>query len=276
MSSIAIFISAFFYCAATAVASQPVKLPLQDFQKGRRGLLQGRVQPIPKKAVHVALKDGAGKLLFKGAPLKPETIKIKKDPNSDRRLAKEGSIRGGDIIDSVPRERTLHDLKKNSAFMANVVMPVQFQGKLEKTLGGSGRRLQIDLYCDPTDDGSLTCCALDVPFPSTAMCLTCPSDTIETDDISACYECAIFDESGEFCNSCSMSCADTEVSVASWDCSNLSNDECAIVDCDGNCNRYGGGGGGGGGTSGAWNPKSSASMTALFLSATAVGALGLF
>jgi hypothetical protein len=223
MRSVAIFISAFFYCAATAVASQPVKLALGKFQKGKKGLLQGRVQPAHKKDVHVALKDGAGKLLFKGAPLKTATIKIKKDPHdSDRRLAKEGSIRGRDIIDSVPRERTLHDLKKNSAFEANVVVPLQFQGKSEKTSGGSGRRLQEDFYCEPLDDGSLACCQDNLPSTDFMLCLICPADVVDATD---CYDCAILSDVGEMCDSCTM-CSDT----VAYDCSNIVED--AIQDCD--------------------------------------------
>jgi hypothetical protein len=281
MYCITVFISAFsFFCAATAVA-QPgnvmlhgVPLNAVDFrtlQKGKedqptpKGLVSP-VQPTDEEAVHVALKDGARKLLFKGAPLKTENFNVKKDPDeSNRRLAKEGSIRGGDIIDSVPREQSVHDLKKNSAFVANVVMPVQFQGKLEKTSGGSSRRLQDEYTCDPLDDGSLACCALNIPSPGWGICFICPPDTVETDDLNACSACAIVNENAETCNSCSTTCTDTAYSLASWDCSNLSNDECAKVDCDGNCRG-----------SGALNPKSSASMTVLFLLATAVGALGLF
>jgi hypothetical protein len=230
MRSIAIFISAFFYCAATAAASQHVKLALGEFQKGRKR---------HKKDVHVALKDGAGKLVFEGAPLKTETIKIKKDPHDlDRRLTQEGSVRGGEIIESLPRERSLHDLKKNSAFVANVVMPVQFQGKLEKTSGGSSRRLQDDFYCESLDDGSLACCQDNMPSTDFVLCLICPADVVEAAD---CYACGIISDDGEMCDSCTM-CSDT----VAWDCSNIATGECAITDCNSCLGENDGGGGGGG------------------------------
>jgi hypothetical protein len=108
MRSIAIFTSAFFYCAATAVASQPAKIELH-------GVSRNAV------ALRTVQKGKGDKPTLKGpvSLVKTEKIKVKKDTdNSDRRLGQKGSIRGGNNKDSVQRERSLQDLKTNSAFAA--------------------------------------------------------------------------------------------------------------------------------------------------------------
>lgn len=218
MRSIAIFTSALFYFAATAVALQPGKVELHG---------------VPRNAVafRTLQKGKRDKPNLKGLDslVKTEKIKVKKDFNdSDRRLAQKGSIRGGNKKDSIQRERSLQGLNNKIAFAADVSMPVQLQGMSEKASGGSNRRLE-DTPCNTNADGSLTCRWEDYPKEGFHIVVSCPASATALSDCSTCAIAS--DYNADECSSCVI-CSDT---FAAFDCSNIDEDECAIVDCDGNC-----------------------------------------
>jgi hypothetical protein len=259
MHSISIFTSAFFFCVATAVASQPGKVKLhgvprnaltfravqkgkgdQPNPKGLVSLVQPTQdfhfalkvgQPTHAKDFHVALKVGASTLHFNGTSLKTENITVKKVADgSDRRLGQAGSIRGGNMKDSIQREQSLQGFKKNNAFAAAVVMPIPLQGMLMKTSGGSSRRLQDTMECSENSDGSLTCRADGDGFK---IKFRCPKDAETSTD---CHTCVLtLDNADDQCKSCTV-CSASDSSGFAYDCSGVAPDEvCAISDCDGDC-----------------------------------------
>jgi hypothetical protein len=85
----------FFYCIATAWASQPDKVKLYG---------------VSRNAAAAASRTPQGHMKSLPAPIKTRTIKVKKDSDDpDRHLTQKGSIRGEQTDDHVQRKRSLED-----------------------------------------------------------------------------------------------------------------------------------------------------------------------
>ena len=182
----------------------------------------------------------------------PAPLKVKEDPphDPDRRLVQKGSIRGGKMEDSTQRKRFPRDW--NTAFEANVAMPVRLQSTMTKISGHSNRRLQtVEVECFEQDSGPLACVAEDFPGEGLATVLIdCPTDATIVADCQSCSIVVTADNTpteidlanDPQCQSCSP-CYDT----VAYDCSNLAEGDCAMQDCNGICTPSDGEGGGGGG-----------------------------
>ena len=188
-------------------------------------------------------------------------IKVENDSDdSDRHLAKEGSIRGEKMELSAQYKPSLQD--RNTAFEADIAMPVRLQSTMKKTSGASNRHLQT-AACTEQDNGLLACVLVGYPAEDVStVLLDCP---VDVSDVSECGSCAIVvtaDDSLPQCSSCYI-CSDSNVA---FDCSNIADGECSEMDCDGNC------------IGAPTPPVSSASMSKLeilSIAATAIAGFGL-
>jgi hypothetical protein len=136
------------------------------------------------------------------------------------------------LKDSVQREHSLQSFKKNNAFAADVVRPIQLQGKLTKTSGGPGRRLDT-AECSENSDGSRTCRSDDNPGEGLDTVFKCP---VSAETTTECDSCVVYEtDSGDQCNDCDP--CGGEYDFFAYDCSNILPDdvECTIQDCNGDC-----------------------------------------
>jgi hypothetical protein len=129
------------------------------------------------------------------------------------------------------RERSLHNMKLNTAFEANIAMPIRLQRMTKKTSGDSNRRLQT-VECFEQDNGLLACVQYDLPGESWATVFEdCP---VSAATVLECQSCSVVfptaDDTLPECNSCSV-CSNT----VAYDCSNLAEGDCVIQDCDSIC-----------------------------------------
>jgi hypothetical protein len=225
-------------------------------------------QPSDEQDFHVAIgapQGRARKLLFnerdmKNLPtlLKTQNIKVKKDSDDPgRRLTQEGNIRGGKTEGNAQRKRSIQDW--NTAFEADVTMPIRLQSMMKKTSGDSNRHLE-SVLCTLEPDGLFWCCGFYFDQDSLACVvfdspvvgvetyfLDCPYTTsyYVSVELSECQSCAIVatnttvdDETDlanePHCQSCSI-CSNDTVTYAAYDCSNLLEGDCVVMDCAGNC-----------------------------------------
>lgn len=280
MRSISVFsTAAFVYCVGTAVAVQPDKVKLngvprsaaattsRTIEMGKKGQpipkgLVTLVQPSDEQDFHVAIgapQGRARKLLFNErdknnlpTPLKTQNIKVKKDSDDpDRRLTREGNIRGGKTEDSTRRKRSLQDY--NTAFEADVTMPIRLQSMMKKTSADSNRHL-MTVICGSNANGQEWCCVFISNELVSCYSSSSPEEGMETlfwncpysgsVEFSECQSCDIVPENRTtddddlenepHCLSCSI-CSDGTVTYDAYDCSNLLEGDCVIMDCAGNC-----------------------------------------
>ena len=216
----------FFYCIAMAVASQPNKLKL-------RGV------PCKAAAASLAIKKGKGrdcKLLFceghkKKLPTRPKVNKGSHDP--DHCLMQKGSICSRKTEDS-----TLHKHVPqvwNTAFEANVAMPIRLQSTLKKVSGHFNHCLQT-MECFYQDNGLLSCVQYGEGWAT--IFLDCPVSATSVLECQSCSNTMMTDDTLPECSSCSI-CTTSMV----YDCSNLVDGSCVMLDCDSICGDGDGDGG---------------------------------
>ena len=260
MHSITVFLSAaLLYCIGTAVASQSDKtkfysMPRNAATAASRTIKMGKtgqatweslvtlVQSSNEQDFHISIaapQGTASQLHFREGhkkslstpfkTLKITKIKVEDDSDdSDRHLAKEGSIRGGKMEDSFQHKPSLQDW--NTAFEANIAMPVRLQSIIKETSGASNLRLQT-AACFEQDNGLLACVLDGYPGEgASAIFLDCPVSVTSVFECQSCTIMATVDSTSPLCNSCDI-CSDT----VAYDCSNLFEGDCVTVDCNGNC-----------------------------------------
>jgi hypothetical protein len=158
----------------------------------------------------VASQPDKVKLLFNeghkkslAAPFKTQHMEVKRDSDDpDRRLAKDGSIRGGKTEDSAKRKRQLQDW--NTAFEANVAMPVRLKSMMKKTSGDPNRRLQTP-ECTEQDNGLLACVQDGYPWEGAAVVfLDCPVSATSVLECQSCGILATADDTLPECNAPSV------------------------------------------------------------------------
>lgn len=198
----------FFYCIATAWATQPDKVKLYG---------------VSRNAAAAASRTPQGHMKSLPAPIKTRTIKVKKDSDDpDRRLTQKGSIRGEQMDDHVQRKRSLEDAQVYCQFSANG---------------------DLSFCCVGTVDYGILCYVVDSPAEGLdTVFLNCPSPP--SIQLSECQSCAIYvvgvddaidPENDPQCQSCSI-CVDAvdNNGTVAYDCSNLPEGESVGAgDCSG-------------------------------------------